>query len=321
MTHLWPWIGFNLFVLAMLALDLGVFHRKSHEVGPKEALLWSGVWVALALTFNAGIFFFWPQIMPSSALPASEAAVKFLTGYLVEKALSIDNIFVILTLFAAFAIPAKYQHRVLFWGILGALVMRAGMIFAGVALLESFHWMIYAFGAILLVSAIKMAWPKKHDADVANNPFLRVVRRFLPVSKELDGDHFFTLENGKRMLTPLFVVLLLVEFTDLLFAVDSIPAVLSITDEPFLVYTSNVFAILGLRSLYFALAGLVGMFRFLTYGLSAILAFVGAKMMLSDVFHLSPFASLAVIVAILLVAIGFSVLFPAKETNASIKAM
>ena len=315
MTNYWPWIAFNLFVLAMLALDLGVFHRKAHVVKPREALIWSGVWIALALIFNLLLWQFWSVISPNSAYSNSEAALKFLTGYIIEKSLSVDNIFVILLLFTAFQIPAQYQHRVLFWGILGALVMRAGMIFAGVALIKSFHWMIYVFGAILVISAIKMVLSKDKKFDAEKNPVLKLFRRVMPVTSELHGESFFVRHAGKLMATPLFVVLLLVETTDLIFAVDSIPAILAISSDPFIVYTSNVFAILGLRSLYFALAGLVAAFHYLHYGLATVLAFVGVKMLLSDVYKVPTEISLGIIVSILAISVIASWLRPAKKTE------
>jgi tellurite resistance protein TerC len=315
MEQYWPWLAFTFFVLAMLALDLGVFHKSAHEVKPKEALAWSGVWISLAFVFCGILYFFWDKFPSESGYTNSQAALAFLTGYIIEKALSIDNVFVILMLFTYFSIPAKYQHRVLFWGIIGVLVMRAGMIFAGVALIKNFDWMVYFFGLILIAAAVKMIVMKDKEIDPEKNPVLKLFRRFMPVTKELHGQQFFTVVNGKRWATPLFVVLLLVEATDLMFAIDSVPAIIAITSDPFLVFTSNIFAILGLRSLYFAIAGLMGMFAYLAYGLSAILAFVGVKMLLQGPildYKMPVEWSLGIILSILAVSIGASYLFPSK---------
>ena len=293
MSELYMWIGFNLFVVLMLALDLGVFHRKSHEVGMKEALIWSGVWITLALIFNLGLYLW----------KGPEVGLQFLTGYLIEKSLSIDNIFVFVLLFTYFSVPSIYQHKVLFWGILGALVMRAIFIFAGTALIEKFHWIIYIFGAFLVFTGVRMAMNQGTKIDPAKNPVVRLFKKLFPVTEEYHGSKFWIREAGKRVATPLFVVLILIEFTDLIFAVDSIPAILAISKDPFIVYTSNVFAILGLRSLYFALAGLMHLFRYLHYGLAAILVFVGAKMLLTDVFKIPVGISLGVILLILVASI------------------
>jgi len=285
------WAGFIVFVLAMLAMDLGIFHKKAHVVRFKEAALWSGVWVGLALLFNLGLWW------KAGAQPATE----FLTGYLIEKSLSVDNIFVFVVIFSALKIPALYQHRVLFWGILTALILRAVMIFAGVALLARFHWLIYVFGAFLILTGVKLflAWRKGQSENVEESWALRQLRRVVPSTQKLDGERFFTVENGKRLATPLFMALLLVEFTDVIFALDSIPAIFAITQDPFIVFTSNIFAILGLRSLFFLLAGLVEKFSYLKVGLAGILVFVGAKMALVDVVKVSPFVSLGVIAAML----------------------
>jgi tellurite resistance protein TerC len=288
-------IIFNLFVMAMLALDLGVFHRRSHTVSMREALSWSGVWIALALGFNALLWltptWFFTDANVAHAIARGELAAgagladygalrgeQFLAGYLIEKSLSVDNLFVFLLVFTVFAVPAAYQHKLLFYGIVGALVLRAIFIFGGVALIQNFSWIIYVFGAFLIFTGIKMLMPHK-PMDPANHWVVRLARRIMPVSSQPDGDRFFTVQNGKRMITPLFLVLLVIEFTDVVFAVDSIPAILAITDDAFIVYTSNVFAILGLRSLYFALAGMADVFHYLKYGLSAILVFVGGKML------------------------------------------
>jgi tellurite resistance protein TerC len=295
-TSLWLWAGFNLFVLAMLALDLGVFHRKAHEVSMKEATAWSAVWISLALLFNVGIWYFM----------GPEAGVEFLTGYLIEKSLSVDNIFVMALLFGYFAVPSLYQHRVLFWGILGALVMRAAFILAGSALLASFHWIIYIFGAFLILTGVKMALSRETEIHPEHNPLMKLVRRLLPVTSDYRGQKFFVRENGKLWATPLFLVLVMVESTDLVFAVDSIPAIFAVTSDPFLVYTSNVFAILGLRSLYFLLAGVMQKFVYLKLGLSAILVFVGVKMTIVDFYKIPSSVSLLVIALLLAISIGAS---------------
>ncbi len=297
------WIGFNIFVLAMLALDLLVFHRKPHEVSFKEALAWSGVWISLALVFNAGLYF-WQGRQP---------ALEFFTGYLIEKSLSVDNIFVFLMIFAAFKVPSKYQHEVLFWGILGALLMRAGFIAGGVTLIKNFHWIIYIFGAFLIFTGIKMAVDKDREIHPEKSPVLQLFRKIMPVTKDYEGGKFFVRRNGKIFATPLLVVLLVVESTDLIFAVDSIPAILAVTQDPFIVYTSNIFAILGLRALYFALAGIIQLFHYLHYGLSAILIFVGGKMVLTDFYKVPIGLSLGVVMAFLLLSVAASLIWPKKH--------
>lgn len=299
---IWLWVAFNVFVLAMLALDLGVFHRNAHEVKVKEALGWSAVWIALALLFNLGVFVY----------GGSQKGFEFLTGYLIEKSLSVDNIFVFLLLFSYFAVPSIYQHKVLFWGILGALVMRAIMIAVGATLIKEFHWVIYGFGALLIFSGIKMALQKEQKVHPEKNPLVRLFRRVMPTTAEFHGDKFFIKKNGVRFATPLFVTLLMVESADLMFAVDSIPAIFAITDDPFIVYTSNVFAILGLRSLYFALAGVMEKFHYLKVGLSVILVFVGVKMLLTDVYKMPVLLSLGVIAAVLAASVAASLLRPQK---------
>ena len=296
------WIGFNVFVLAMLALDLGVFHRKAHEVKVKEALWWSAVWVGLAMLFNTGVYFW----------RGEEAALEFLTGYLLEKALSVDNIFVFIMIFAYFRVPALYQHKVLFWGILGALVMRAIFIATGITLLQHFHWVIYIFGAFLILTGIKLAVQQDKEVHPEKNPVLKLFRRFMPVTKGFEGDRFVVKRDGRRFATPLLVVLLMVETTDVVFALDSIPAILAITTDPFIVYTSNVFAILGLRALYFALAGIMQMFHYLSYGLAAILVFVGVKMMIMDFYKLPIGISLGVVAGILAIAVIVSLVRPRR---------
>ena len=296
------WTCFIGFVLVMLALDLGVFHRKSHEIKIKEALIWSAVWIGLALAFNYGIYVFLGK----------EKAIEFLTGYVIEKSLSIDNLFVFIMLFTYFNVNTKYQHKVLFWGILGALVMRAIFIFAGVALINKFHWIIYVFGVVLVFTGIKMLFHKDEKIDPDKNPLVRLFKKFFPVTDQENGDKFFVQINGRTLATPLFIVLLIVEFTDLIFAVDSIPAILAITNDTFIIFTSNVFAILGLRALYFALAGITKYFYYIKYGLSAILVFVGIKMTIVDFYKIPILYSLFTIATILFISVLVSLAFPKK---------
>ena len=287
------WIGFNLFVLALLAIDLGVFHRKAHSVSIKEATAWSIVWVSLAMIFNLGIYFTWGE----------EKALEFFTGYVIEKSLSVDNLFVFLMIFQYFSTPAEYQHRVLFWGILGALVLRAIFIAAGSALLTQFHWMIYVFGAFLVFTGIKMFLQGDEKLEPNRNPVVRLFERWVPMTREYHGQRFMIRSNGQTRATLLLLVLIVIETTDVIFAVDSIPAIFAVTQDSFIVYTSNVFAILGLRSLYFMLAGVMQMFVYLKFGLSLVLCFVGAKMLLSDIYKIPIGASLAVIGTVLLLSI------------------
>lgn len=289
----WLWIGFNAFVLAMLAVDLGVFHRKAHIVSLKEAMSWSIVWITLALVFNVGLYVW----------RGPEPALQFLTGYLIEKSLSVDNIFVFVLLFTAFGVPGVYQHRVLFWGVLGALVMRGLLIGVGAVLLEDFHWILYLFGVFLIVTGIRMALHKETEVHPERNPVLKLVRRIAPLTNDYEGARFFVRRAGKMLVTPLLLVLLAVETTDLLFAVDSIPAIFAVTGDPFIVYTSNVFAILGLRSLYFVFANIIHQFHYLRLGLAVILSYVGVKMVLTDLYHIPSTLSLLVIALILAVAI------------------
>jgi TerC family integral membrane protein len=299
-SQVWMWVAFNVFVLVMLAVDLGVLHRRAHEVRLKEALVWTAIWIALALLFALGVYsWYGPQ-----------SALEFLTGYLIEKSLSVDNIFVFVLIFSYFKVPARYQHKVLSWGILGALVMRVLFIFAGIALLQRLHWIIYVFGALLILTGIKMATEKDKEIHPDKNPVLKLFRRLVPVTEDYHADRFFVKQVGHYAATPLFIVLLVVETTDIIFAVDSIPAILGITMDPFIVYTSNVFAILGLRALYFALAGVMRLFHHLHYGLSAILVFVGAKMLLADVYKLPVGVTLGVIAGILLIAVIASIIRP-----------
>lgn len=293
MANTWLWIGFNAFVLLMLALDLGVFHRKEHKVTFKEAISWSVVWVTLALIFNGWIYYD----------QGKDKALEFLTGYLIEKSLSVDNIFVFVLLFSFFKVPEQYRHRVLFWGVLGALLMRAGFIAAGAVLIEKFHWIIYFFGAFLVFTGYKMLKKKTEDMHPEDNPLVRWFVKKGKVTSDYHGKNFFVSINGQKLATPLFLCLLSVEFTDLIFAVDSIPAIFAITKDPFIVYTSNVFAILGLRSLYFALEGIITRFPYLRYGLALILIFIGLKMLAVDIYKIPVVASLAVIAVILLTSI------------------
>ncbi len=304
-TEIWLWIGFNLFVILMLALDLGVFHRKNHEVKVKEALIWTFVWITLALIFNYGIYYF----------QGKEKALEFLTGYLIEKSLSVDNIFVFILIFSYFNVPALYQHKVLFWGIIGALVMRAIFIFAGVALINQFHWVIYIFAAFLVFTGIKMLLQLEQKIDPDKNPVVRLFKKMFSVTDSFHGDKFFVTLNAKTFATPLFIVLLMVEVTDLIFAVDSIPAILAITKDPFIVYSSNVFAILGLRSLYFALAGMHKSFRYLKFGLAAILIFVGIKMFISGFYPIPILMALIIIAVILLTSVIASLVIKPKPTS------
>jgi len=298
------WILFNLFVLAMLVLDLGVFHRRAHTVKFREALAWSVAWIALAAIF-AVVVFFWHGRTP---------ALEFVTGYVIELSLSVDNLFVFLLIFRFFQVPAIHQHKVLFWGILGALIMRAIFIAAGVSLIERFHWIIYVFGAFLIYSGIKLFFQKEAEIHPEKNPVLRLFRRLVPVTEDYAGDKFFV-RNPGLYATPLFVVLLVVETTDLLFAVDSIPAILAITRDAFIVYTSNVFAILGLRSMYFALAGMMEMFRYLHYGLSLVLVFVGAKMLLSHYWEIPTPVALAAVASVLAISVIASMANPKKKAS------
>ncbi len=308
--NLWLWIGFNLFVLLMLALDLGVFHRKAHIVSFKESIAWTVVWVTLALLFNLGV---WHFMGPQKGL-------EFFTGYVIEKSLSVDNVFVFALLFSYFAVPALYQHKVLFWGILGALVMRAIMILLGAALITEFAWIIYVFGAFLILTGVKMMVKRQEEIHPERNPLVRWFKRLMPVTSDYRADRFFVRENGVRMATPLFVVLILVEFTDLIFAVDSIPAIFAVTTDPFIVYTSNVFAILGLRSLYFALAEVMDKFHYLKVGLGAVLTFVGVKMCLGhSPWKIDTDISLGVIVTILAVSVIAS-LVRTKKTDVKMAA-
>lgn len=300
------WAGFMVFVLGMLALDLGVFHRKAHEVSVKEAAIWSAVWIACAGVFNVGV---WHWFGP-------EMGLQFAAGYVLEKALSVDNVFVFVLIFTAFRVPGHLQHRVLFWGVLGALVLRAIFIVAGAALLSAFHWVMYVFGAILLLTAGKMMWEKEDDGmDAEGNVVMRLFRRLVPTTDGWRESHFLVKEGGRWMATPLMAVLVLVETSDVIFAVDSIPAIFAVSRDPFIVFTSNVFAILGLRSLYFLLAGVVHRFHYLKPALALVLAFVGVKMLLTDVYKVPIGLSLGVIAGLIGGAVALSWLRPAPEAQ------
>jgi tellurite resistance protein TerC len=307
--HFWAFIAFNVFVMVMLAVDLGLFHRQAHVITAREAAGWTAVWVALALIFGAGVYRFMGH----------QAGTEFLTGYLIEEALSVDNMFVFLLIFSYFKVPAKYQHRVLFWGILGALLMRGTMIGAGSYLITRFHWVIYIFGGFLVITGIRLAIEQQHNIEPEANPVLRLLMRVMPIVPKYEGQKFFTRqqvgEKFRLAATPLLVVLVLVETTDLVFALDSIPAIFAVTRDPFLVYTSNVFAILGLRSLYLLLAGVIHKFHYLQLGLSVVLVFVGTKMLLSEIYHIPIGLSLLVIATILAIAVGGSLLFPKKTDS------
>ena len=311
---IWLWIGFNLFVLFMLALDLGVFHRKAHVVSAKEAIIWSVVWISLSLVFNTVIYLFWDRMVPNSSYTNTEAALAFFTGYLIEKSLSVDNIFVFILIFSYFAVPAAYQHRVLFWGILGALIMRGILIAVGAVLIKEFHWIIYIFGAFLIFTGIRMALHRDEEMHPEKNPVVRFFRKIMPVTQDFEGDKFFVRRAGTLMATPLFLVLLIVESTDLVFAVDSIPAIFAVTQDPFIVYTSNVCAILGLRALYFLLANVMDKFQYLKLGLSAVLTFVGIKMVIVDFYKIPVGVSLGVIASILAISIVAS-LWKARNSS------
>ncbi len=295
------WAVFGVVILILFALDLGVFHRKSHEVGIKEALVWSGIWLAAAIIFNL-LVYLWM---------GTESAIEFAAGYLVERTLSFDNLFVFLLIFTYFKVPSIHQYRVLFWGIVAALVMRGIFVVAGIELIEKFHWVIYLFGAILLVSGLKLALRKDEEPiDVGRNPVLRFCKRFLPTTDQYGNGNFLLTLDGKRFITPLFVVLLVIETSDILFAFDSVPAILGITLNPTIVYTSNIFSILGLRALYFALAGCMIMFHYLNQGVTLILIFVGAKMLLSGFIEIPAAIALGVIVLVLGASIVLSLILP-----------
>jgi len=298
----WMWLGFNVAVIALLFLDLKVFHRKSHVISVKESLLWTGFWIGLSLLFNLGIYF-WED---------HETALKFFTAYAVEKSLSVDNLFVFLLIFSYFGVPPEYRHKVLFWGIVGAILMRLAFILVGVTLIEHFTWALYLLGGLLVLAAIRLAVRKDTPVHPERNPVLRVFRRLVPVTEDYEGDKFFVKRAGRFLATPLLVVVVVIETTDIVFALDSVPAVLGITTHTFIAYSSNVCAILGLRALYFALAGIIGMFRYLHYGLVAILLFIGVKLMVSEAYEMPVGVALGVGGGILIVSIVASLLRPRR---------
>jgi tellurite resistance protein TerC len=322
---IWLWAGFTAFVLLLLGIDLGLFNRKAHAISYKQAVAWSAVWITLAVLF-AGVIY-WRRFDELGAGGAQDSVLKYLTGYIIELSLSVDNLFVFLLIFSYFKVPAKYQHRVLYWGVLGALVMRAVMIIVGAALIAKFHWIIYLFGAFLIYTGVKMFLQKESDdVNPENNLAVRGVSRVLPVTRGYDGEHFFTRKNGKLYGTLMLLVLVTVEVTDLVFAVDSIPAIFAITTDPFIVYTSNVFAILGLRTFYFLLAGVVEKFHYLKLGLAIVLTFVGLKMLVEGFVH--PYVdeghiilfSLGFVIFVLLGSVAASLLFPKRaDTNIEVQ--
>ncbi len=315
------WTGFIVLIFAFLALDLGVFHRKNQEISTKDALLWTLFWIVMAMSFSGFVYFAYTEawIANPEALSGEEAVILYVTGYLIEKSLSLDNIFVIALIFSYFMVPRQYQHRVLFWGILGALFFRGLMIGVGAVLIQRFEWMIYVFGGLLMYSAYKMWRSDDSDINPNRNPFLRVIGKYYPVLRQFKGERFFVrlpIKNRKVWaVTPLFIALVVVETTDIVFAVDSIPAIFAITKDPFIVFTSNIFAILGLRSLYFVLASLLEKFRYLKYSLIFILFFVGVKILVSDLYHLPAVISLGVIVVVLAVGVAFSLIISAREAR------
>ena len=300
------WVVFGAVILILFALDLGIFHKKSHEVGIKEALTWSGIWLIVAIAFNL-LVYFWM---------GTERAIEFAAGYLVERTLSFDNLFVFLLIFSYFKVPSIHQYKILFWGIIAALVMRGAFIIAGIELMDKFHWIVYIFGAFVLVSGLKLALRKDEEPmDVGRNPVLRLCKRFLPTTEDYGDGNFIISKGGKRFVTPLFIVLLIIETSDVLFAFDSVPAILGITLNPTIVYTSNIFSILGLRALYFALAGCMVMFRYLNQGVTAILIFVGAKMLVSGFIEIPAVIALGVIVFVLVASIVVSMILPDKKAG------
>lgn len=314
------WIGFILLIVILLALDLGVFHKKEHIIETKEALMWTGFWIFIAMLFTIFIYYAYENhwfgigLEVGHNMNGNEAVLKYITGYIIEKTLSLDNIFVIALVFSYFNIPLLYQHRVLFWGILGALIMRGIMILAGAALIKSFVWMIYVFGGFLIITAIKMLFHNNEEIHPEKNILIRFFKKLYPVTNELHGHNFFVNIDGKKAITPLFLVLLVVESTDVVFAVDSIPAIFAVTTDPFIVFTSNVFAILGLRSLYFALAALMNKFKYLKYSLVFVLAFVGVKMIISHHYPIPTILSLIIISTSIAMGIFISI-FKAPKTN------
>lgn len=298
------WIVFNVFIISMLVVDLMVFNRKPHEISIKESLIWTGIWIALAIVFGIGLYVY---VNPDTAL-------DYFTGYLIEKSLSVDNIFVFLLIFTYFGVEPKFQHKVLFWGIFGALVFRLLFIFIGVALIEQFHWLIYIFGAFLVFTGIKLGLEKDKEIRPDRNPVLKLVRRFVPITKDYHGQNFFLKKRGRIIATPMFVVLVVIETTDIVFALDSIPAIMAITRDEFIIYSANAFAILGLRALYFALSGVMRLFHFLHYGLAFILVYIGFKMLLEGFYQIPTTFTLIIIVITLIISVLLSIFFP-KENS------
>jgi tellurite resistance protein TerC len=298
-TQVILWIVFGVIMLGMAILDLGVLNRRAHEVKMKEALIWCAIWIGLALLFNLGIYF----------TQGSEKALLFLTGYIVEESLSVDNLFVFLVVFSFFQVPKIYQHKILFWGIIGAMLMRALFIGVGVSLMHQFHWIIYVFGVFLVYTGIKLLGKKDEEIDPEKNPVIRLFRKIMPVTPAFEKDRFFIRKDNRIWATPLFIVLLVIETTDVIFAVDSIPAILAITTDSFIVYTSNIFAVMGLRAMFFALAGFMQMFHYLNYGLAVVLTFIGVKMLLADAYKMPVGVALGVILGVLTVSVVASILW------------
>jgi len=323
---IWLWVGFVAFVLAMLALDLGVFHRHAHIMSIRESLTWSAVWIALALAFNVGVYFLYARhwldvgLNVAEPLTGHQAALQFFTGYLIEKSLSLDNLFVIMMIFAYFQVPRAYEHRALAWGIMGAIILRGVMIAAGAALITRFSWIIYVFGALLLLTALRMMISREDSVHPEKNPLVKLVRRLMPVAGEYDRDHFFTRLDGRLAATPLLLVVAVIESMDVLFAVDSIPAIFAVTTDPFLVFTSNIFAILGLRALYFAIAGLIHRFRYLKVSLVYVLGFIGVKMLLAHYIHIPTAVSLGVVCGILLIGALASIIVARRQARTAMLA-
>ncbi|MGI8996239.1 MAG: TerC family protein [Pyrinomonadaceae bacterium] len=315
---IWLWVGFTVFILLMLSIDLGLFNRKAHVITYRSAVAWSAVWITLALLFSGVVYW---RYLPDGSDVARDALIKYLTGYIIELSLSVDNLFVFLLIFSYFKVPAKYQHRVLYWGVIGALVMRAIMILIGAALITRFHWIIYIFGAFLVYTGIKMLRQQEEDVHPEQNPVVKFVTRFVPIVRHYEGDKFFTRQNGRRVGTLMLLVLIIVEVTDLVFAVDSIPAIFAVTTDPFIVYTSNVFAILGLRTFYFLLAGVIEKFHYLKIGLAIVLTFIGAKMLAEAVhFELEPEYALGFVVAVLFGSVLASIIWPKRaETRIEVE--
>lgn len=299
------WIVFNVFIISMLVVDLMVFNRKPHEISIKESLIWTGIWIALAIVFGIGLYVY--------ANP--DTALDYFTGYLIEKSLSVDNIFVFLLIFTYFGVEPKFQHKVLFWGIFGALVFRLLFIFIGVALIEQFHWLIYIFGAFLVFTGIKLGLEKDKEIRPDRNPVLKLVRRFVPITKDYHGQNFFLKKRGRIIATPMFVVLIVIETTDIVFALDSIPAIMAITRDEFIIYSANAFAILGLRALYFALSGVMRLFHFLHYGLAFILVYIGFKMLIESFYQIPTTFTLIIIVITLIISVLLSIFFPKENSS------